>query len=148
MSESMGAWRRCGVANACACSMCSRCAGRRHVNLTSYTSLPRTKSVSNQISSSTDQHLVVDNLPASRVIMGKSGIRTAAKVSLDIPAAEQKVLHVRCPPALPRFSPGDSPRKQNRWHPDGTPSLPQSRSWAARQRSEAVFSDSLTQRPG
>lgn len=57
--------------------------------------------------------------------MGKEGIRTAAKVSLEKPAAEQDCLHV-CLPLSSSFNlfpisiPLSNPnfQIQNRWHPD------------------------------
>jgi formamidase len=58
--------------------------------------------------------------------MGKEGIRYAAKVSLDKPAAEQECLHVRPPsastcshPLHPLFHTflTHLPGTQNRWHP-------------------------------
>ena len=49
--------------------------------------------------------------------MGKEGLRYAAKVSLDKPAAEQACLHVRLSPRLLQTSPALTTR-QNRWHPE------------------------------
>jgi formamidase len=50
--------------------------------------------------------------------MGKQGIRYAAKVSLDKPAADQECLHVTySQTSLPSHLSNTSPL-QNRWHPE------------------------------